>query len=394
MKVNGLYFSRHWRALVKCAAVALLAAFLASTWLVYLRIGAIGDRIIRGATAFVIVQSCVLAAMTAVIAATKVVGNMRRARIRKETGRIQERFADFAAGGESGDLVASARTSPAEFLAAMDHTLDWLSGGARGRVFDLFRKTPLFAAAVGDVGSPDPLAALGAVTLLAKFDSPECGRAVEAGLDHPEAMVRMLARRSILASGENESRQRVFGEISELAFWEKLILFHQISPSDPLLDVFLGDAISSTRDDMVLVALECILSRQRAVSIHVESRLASSSNPEIRIKFFKALPYLQTGIAPARLVAVGLGDSDWRVRAMSARAAGFLRVESLAEPLLNLMANAAQPAEAGHAARALAALGGASFQSLLEFTTSESEMLRRTASEVVERQMLGQAPNW
>ncbi len=367
----------------------MLVAFLLAVWLVYRRLDVVGDRIIRGATAFVIVQSAVLAGMTAAVIAAKLADNVRQSRSRAELARMQERFADFVAGSPPDALAAAARTSPSEFLVAMDQTLDWLRGGGRARLLGLFQETPLFSAAIRDITRPDPLTALRAIALLAKFESPECNLALEAGLGHPEHTVRMLARRSILAAGGTAARMKVFAQIAELAHWEKLVLFHQIPPNDPLLEVLLHDAIRSDRDEMTLVALECILGRQRTVSIQAEVRLAKSPNPEIRIKFFKALPYLQTGGDPADLVGAGLGDPDWRVRAMSARACGILRVEHLTDPLVDLMANAAHPAEAGHAARALAALGGASLSRLLLFTTSESEMLRRTASEVVERQMLG-----
>src|SRR5260370_34790947 len=106
-------------------------------------------------------------------------------------------------------------------------------------------------------------------------------------------------------------------------------------PADRALHDFLAKALASGEDERILVALEFVLTRQRLLLFPVPARLAQSRNPEIRIKFFRALPFLRLEESADSVLEPGLHDPDWRVRA-PARACASLLGESLAWRLLRM----------------------------------------------------------
>src|SRR5205823_10004788 len=127
---------------------------------------------------------------------------------------------------------------------------------------------------------------------------------------------------------------------------------------------------------MILTGLEFVISRQRLLPITNTHHLAASPDLEVRIKYFKALPLFPADAeSTPSVLRSGLADSDWRVRAMAARACGLLRVSSLVPQLLESIGAAKTSAEAGHAARALAAIGGEARNSLQALSSSGSEMI-------------------
>ena len=79
-------------------------------------------------------------------------------------------------------------------------------------------------------------------------------------------------------------------------------------------------ALQSGNDERTLAALELVLTQQRVVFARAPVGLGRNSNSEIRIKFFKALPFLQVdGDIPLALQA-GLEDA---ARAEALRAMGL-----------------------------------------------------------------------
>ena len=92
-----------------------------------------------------------------------------------------------------------------------------------------------------------------------------------------------------------------------------------------------------------------------------------------------------------KALRLGLTDSDWRVRAMAAQACGQFRAAALAGRLLEMCRSFENPAEAAHAARALAALGGEGWLRLQEVANSKTDVARQIATEAVERHRLGGA---
>jgi hypothetical protein len=194
---------------------------------------------------------------------------------------------------------------------------------------------------------------------------------------------------AVLSGHSEQAQWRVLEHLPHLAFWHRVVLFHQISSDSPVLIQFLSQALSSQQDEMILTALEFVISRQRLLPIANTHHLATSPNLEIRIKYFKALPFFPTDAetAPSLLLS-GLADPDWRVRAMAARACGLLRIRRLVPQLLERISASKTSAEASHAARALAAIGGEARRSLQAMSSSGSEMIHRIITEVMEREIL------
>src|SRR5207249_10513891 len=113
-------------------------------------------------------------------------------------------------------------------------------------------------------------------------------------------------------------------------------------------------AISSQQVVMILTALDFVISRQRLRPITNTHHLAASPNLEVRIKYFKALPLFPADAeSTPSVLRSGLADSDWRVRAMAARACGLLRVSILGPPVLGGIGAGKTSAEGGHVARPL-----------------------------------------
>jgi hypothetical protein len=185
----------------------------------------------------------------------------------------------------------------------------------------------------------------------------------------------------------------VLDGLCSLPFWERIILL-QLVPADPTFDDYLAKALASGDDERILVVLEFVLTRQRLLLFPAPAGLARLRNVEVRIKFFRALPFLRLEEGYSVLEA-GLHDPDWRVRALAARACGYLRSEALAWRLLEMCASFEDPAEAGHAARALAALGGEEalggkgWNRLQEVVAPGAGAGHRIAAEAMERRVSG-----
>lgn len=386
--MGSIFLSRHWNAFVRVAVVSLLAGFCGLVWLAHRHLDVVRDPVVRLGLAFIGVQLALLLFMTAALTAIKHIQNVRSAARRKRLLSAEQLLTEFATGGPGEPLLAQAERFPEEFLSAIDRTLDWLRGNSRTRVIELFEQTALFGRTLRDTAHPEPHRALRAILLLAKMPSETAQDALEAGMTHAEPVVRMAALRTVVAIGRPEARVQVLDVLPRLALWEKMVLFQSVPYNDPMLERFLQRAIRSSQDDMILVALECILCRQRTVPVWADPRLMESGNVEVRIKFFKALPYLHVDGDPFSLLATGLDDTDWRVRAMAAKSCSHFRDPALAGRLMDLIASGGHQAEVHHAARALAAVGGRGIEWLSVLKRSDQEMIRRTVSEALEQRLL------
>ena len=213
-------------------------------------------------------------------------------------------------------------------------------------------------------------------------------QALERALDHPSETVRASAYIALISNGSPEQQRRVFDQLARLPFWQRVVLFQQIRDDSPTLRSYVIRAFQSADSSMILVALEYILSRQRMQMAGSISRVAASEDVEVRIKLFKTLPLLIAEEDPGTLIETGLSDSDWRVRAMAARACGALHLSSLVPMLAERFGTCTHPVEAGHLAQALAAFQGDALRRLQAFTVSDSDMKRAIAGEVLERNLL------
>lgn len=385
-----LLYSQHWPKIAALLGVVSMLCLVGLVYVVSTRFSEIPDPFVRYALTFVSVQIALLLSLSAGLIVVKQIG-LRRSRARDLTlNRLNELLAQYTMGEEvTQTLLQEAEIHPNEFLDIIENSLRILKGSAQRRVQQLLERSDAYQDLLRRTVDHNPNQALKAISLLRKVNNPECQAAIEQALSHKTPIVQMAARTAVLSGHSERAQWRVLEDLPRLAFWHRLVLFHQISSDSPVLMQFLSRAFSSQEVEMILTALEFVISRQRLLPITNTHHLAASPNLEVRIKYFKALPLFPAD--PERTPSVlrsGLADSDWRVRAMAARACGLLRVSSLVPQLLESISASKTSAEAGHAARALAAIGGEARNSLQALSSSGSEMIHRIISEVMEREIL------
>jgi hypothetical protein len=352
-------------------------------------LSAIQDPFVRYALAIVSVQVAILLLLSfGLVAGKHVLLKRSQARTTRISG-LRELFAQFALGSQiASRLDDESGKHPGEFLEVVEESLQVLRGSARRRVEELLEKSHVYPRLLRMAAEPDPGHALRAISLLSRVNNSECEAAVETALSHPAPIVQMAARVAVLSGSNQQAQRRVLQELPKLTFWQRAVLFQQISSGSSVLQQFLSDALQSPQDDIALAALECILSHQRFVPVPHFERLAQSNNAEIRIKFFKALPLLSRDSSVLLTLKAGLADPDWRVRAMAARACGHLKAAGLTAELLAIVQCTSVAAEVGHAARALAAIGGEARRQLQTLPVRGSEMAHRIVTEVIEKEIL------
>jgi HEAT repeat protein len=344
----------------------------------------IDEPVLRYAIAFILVQIAIQAALIIGLVVSK------HARSRHETaraGRVRRLQELLAAPDASAEAASASVRWPDEFLTVAANALEMLAGSERRRVAGLLQTSAPFDKLLREAGQGGPGRVIRAISLLGRIESPEARAVVRRAVQHPAEAVRRAARKAVVISGEEDARCEVLDGLCALPFWERIILF-QLLAADPALHTFLAEALTSEDDERILVALEFILTRQRLLLVRTPARLAQSPNLEVRIKFFRALPFLRLEEDACSVIEPGLRDADWRVRAQAARACGSMRVGRLAPRLLEMCGAFDDPAEAAHAARALSALGGAGWNRLQEVAATGDGAGRRIAAEVMERRML------
>ena len=382
-----ILYSRYWPWLAKLT-LAILVLYLAVVLLVGQRL-TLKNPYIRYALASVVIQSSTLFLVTAGLLANKWIGVRLDVRRQRREDRIAEQMVEFALGHRSEEgLPGYAQRYPAEFLKVLESSFTTLKGSARERVLGLLAKTGLDQRLRARVMGSDPGRAIRAISLLRGLNQPSSMGAVEAALHHPADIVRASACFALAAHGSEIQQDKVFALLPALPFWQRIVLFQQIQADSQALEKYLSLAFRSPERTLVLAALEFVLSRQRIQPAGKVAELAAAKDLEVRIKFFKALPLLATAEEPASLVATGLADSDWRVRAMAARACGFLHLSELTATLAARLLTSTHAAETGHIARALASLGGESLLRLHSFTEPYDDMTRAVTAEVLERTLV------
>jgi hypothetical protein len=398
-------FSPHYRRVSQALVGLLLSLYAGSAlWLVphldSLGLDEFDGFTIRYAIALIIVQSGMQGLLVLGLVVTKHIRGVREAERTARLRKIGELLSQVgqasrpvhAPKARDAWVLETAAKWPDEFLAAIGAALQSLSGSAQQHVAGLLESSPAFERLLDQAAHPDPRRAIEAISMLARLENERARAAVREALRHSAEPVRRAARKAVMVGGDEQARRQVLDTVAGVPFWERIILFH-LAPEDATLDAFLAEALASGRDPQILVALEFILTRERLAPIPVPVALAASVNIEVRIKFFRALPFLpvcpEGGESLVALLEAGLRDSDWRVRAQAARACGALRAAPLAPALFAMCGSFENPAEAGHAARALAALGGDAFRQLQSVAVRGEGAGSRIAAEVLERRLIG-----
>jgi hypothetical protein len=383
-----ILYSRYWPLLAKLTPLALFVLYLAAVLLMAQHLS-LENPYIRYALASVLIQSSTLFLITGGLLANKWIGVRLDTRRQRRADRIAEQMVGFALSCQSEEgLLWYAQRYPMDFLKVWESSLTTLKGSARERVLGLLSATGLDRRLQARVASSDPGRAIWAISLLRELNQEISLHAIEAALLHPAETVRASACFALAAHGSDIQQEKVFALLPALPFWQRIVLFQQIQADSPALEKYLSRAFRSPDRTMVLAALEFVLSRQRTQPAANAAELAVAEDVEVRIKLFKALPLLATAEDPGRLVVLGLADTDWRVRAMAARACGILHLSELTATLVTNLSASTQPAEIGHLARALATLGGESLLRLHAFTHSFDDMTRAVTAEVLERALV------
>ncbi len=384
-----ILYSRRWPLVSRLVVMVTVILFVSTVFSVSSYISYNVDLYVRIAAAFVLVEAAILVLLSLCLIQGKL-GMVRRRRLRQERlDALRDLVAQYAGGGQTEPpLLAAAQEWPLEFLDVVEDSLCALKGSARERVEHLLKKSEAFPALLDQADDRSPHRALKAISLLRRVNDLRCETAILGALSHPEALVQMAARIAVLRGDNKEAQWEILQDIPTLPFWQRLVLFHQVPSDSDILPRFLGRCFQSGQEELKLAALEFILSRQRFFPARDHHRLGSSPNLEIRIKYFKALPWLADGTETSSILRVGLSDPDWRVRAMAARACGQLQSTELAPVLLEVLKSALVPAEASHAARALAAFGGEARRELETLSSGGSEMAHRVISEAIEKEAL------
>ncbi|MCX6621502.1 MAG: HEAT repeat domain-containing protein [Acidobacteria bacterium] len=365
-----LFYSPRWPWIPRVAALLLLAGFLGLSMLTARYLIPIGNVFIRYAVAFIVVQVAVLMTLTLFLLVGKVVAIRRESLRSSRVRQLEGMLADYILNRFDREVLASfARQNPDEATTVFTGAFRVLRGSSRLMVEEIFVSCGLYERLVDEAGSADPSRALLALTAVREVDHPRGRQVLEKCLQHPVHMVQMAARVAALRNSDEELRWRVMYSIGKLPFWQRVVLFHQM-PNDPdLLARFVAESLESQHDETVLTALELVMTRQRLIPARIPERILHSKNLELRVKLFKALPFLAGEGSTASLLRWGLADADWRVRSMAARACGSLRYPELAPVLERMAAESESQVEVGHAARALMAMGSggqAHVQGLLE----------------------------
>jgi len=386
--MTRLIYSRNWPRIAQLLVLVILAAYAICVLLVARLLTSFRDPFLQYASAFVIVQCAILAILGVLLIAGKHVRLRwewrRAARLRK----LEEALADPS---KDEAIRAASYKWPDEFLTVIESALLSLKGSARDRVVRLLETSGPYRRLRSQTQDRDPSRAIRAISLLGQLDSGEAREAVQRASKHRSEVVRQAAHKAIMQGSDQAAQRALLDGFGRMSPWQRLVLFHFAPTDSTLLPGFIADALHSGNDERIVMALQVVITQQRLVLSPAPASLTDSSNLEIRIKFFKALPFLQLEGDLTQTLHAGLCDADWRVRAMAARACGHFRPAVLVDRLLEICRNFENLAEATHAARALAALGGEAWLRLQEVAYNEPGLARYIATEAVERHILGGA---
>lgn len=386
--MTRLLYSRNWPRIIQGLVAIILLGYAGSVVVTAQWLDDIADPFLRYAAAFILVQLGFLSFLLVLL----LFGKYLRIKFEWRRGTRIRTFEELLAGvGPEKAILDAARRWPEEFLTVVHASLQIIRGSARERIVRLLETSELYPKVLGQTVSRNPERAIRAIALLGKLDSPEAQAAVYRALDHRAETIRQAARKVIMQGSDVEAQRKLVNDLPQLPAWQRLVMFHFAPSDESLFTEFVNEALQSGNESRVLIALELVLTRQRFQTCLLPMDLARSRNPEVRIKFFKALRFLRLEGELVKALQLGLADADWRVRAMAAQACGQFRAAMLAGRLLEMCRTFTNPAEAAHAARALAALGGEGWLRLREVANSKTDVARQIATEAVERHMLGGA---
>lgn len=366
-------------------AGALVAAVVAGVIWVSTLLEYTGGPSARYAMAFAIVASNAVVLLIAGLAVSKI---QRRRREALETRRKQAILDLLTSGAPVSEVAAFADRWPRQMVDLADQTLAFLEGSARQRISQVARSVSCQQLLLTAVKSGTPKEAARALRVLGELDAEEGWAAISRALDDESETVRIAAKRVVLMKGNRGMKRVILRRLPEMVLWERVLMFHSLELDAEVVEQYLEEALASPESAQRIAALEMIHSRRRVFLRKVSAEIATSPESEVRIKFFKALPFLAIDAETALVLKRGLTDGDWRVRAMSAQACAYFRPAGLVDDLLAMCGVHSHAAEARHAAGALAALGGEAYLYLERMAASGVGVTSGIAADVIEQHIL------
>lgn len=384
-----LFYSEYWRYVVATFIFVTCVVFASTVFAVSSLLTAVADQMVRYALAFVYVQVATILLLSCSLVLVKQIMIRREQQRAHRIEGICQALTDYVAGGlDSSHLLHLSKQHPRDFLDVFENSLQWLKGPSRENLEKMFLQSTAYSVLLKQRSDKNPNRAIRAISLLRKLGSPEALAAVEKALSHSVPIVRLSARIAILNGADQAAQERTLRDLPQFPFWQRAILFQQVSLQLESLPQILGELIQSGHDEQILTALEFIISRKRLLPVPDAQHLACTENAEIRIKYFKALPFLLADGSQTEALKAGLADPDWRVRAMAAKASGQTRTIQVLPELVELLQGAKTSVEASHAAQALATLGDQGRRHLHALSSAVPERVHRIISEAIERDIL------
>ncbi|MFN7921613.1 MAG: hypothetical protein U0Q16_16045 [Bryobacteraceae bacterium] len=291
----------------------------------------------RYAAALLLVEAVFLFGLTVALVFAKAAAVRRAEEKQRRMAALEDAISAHATSHKPNeDAVRMAARWPDEAAAVLCHALRNLQGTAWKRAKALVLSSGLFDTMARRVLDPDPNRAIEALSLIRGLDSPEARELIERGLSNTSAAARLVARIAILNGEDEAAWQRVLDDVPGLPFWQRMVLLEQVSSESWALRDFLDRSLRSGDDTRILAALEVLYGRQRMFPVEAPQSVARSQNVEVRIKFYKAFPFLANGIPDSPLLSNGLMDADWRVRAMAASACAYMRATGFTAHLTSM----------------------------------------------------------
>lgn len=377
------------RALITLAALSIVAFLVACVVWFAGQVTWVSGRIMQYAVAFTLLEAFALVFMVLGLVTVKAIRQVRQ----RENARRKQVVLELLFG-DCNFLEADHLAScwPEQFLEAAAEALGVLPGTERKPILQIIHRDSCRSLLLAEVEATQTYRVARAIRLLGELQDQECWTAIRKKLDHSSGFVRVAAAQAILRQGPDDWKLEILLALPRMQLWARLVISHSIAPGEPALNLFFAKMFASVDDDdLVLAGLDMVCTRRLVETTLVSRGLAGSANREVRIRFFKAIPYLNVDGDITSVLRQGLGDQDWTVRTMAAKASAHFRPAALAHSLVTICRSARNPVEARHAARALAALGGEAYLQLERLAGAGVDILSQIAAEVVEERILALA---
>jgi hypothetical protein len=384
-----LYQSRWWSLLVRGLVPVTVLAYFSLVFEVQEALIPIVRHTLRWAVAFGAVQIALLVLGILSLAVAKFTRERQDTGRRARTERIESLLTEYILSESEPvpELRECFSRWPSDFVTVLGRALQQVHGNLLSRLHRLTEDSEITNYVLRESLRHNPKRVTAVLNALASIPGEKAQEVLSELCSDARIPVRHHARRLLIRCGSQSQQLEMLNGLSSMPSWERIQVFQQLPVTAAVIPQFLEQSWASSEDPAVISALELVLSLQRFFGTEFPFNLAMHRNFEVRIRFFRAVPFLSTSEQALDVVEVGLNDEDWRVRAMAARAGGLLRLGQLGPLLIQQCTSATHNAEVGHAARALAALGGHNWDQLRQMVNA-GNMPGRQVADVIQETMM------